>query len=571
VAAPPRGHAPHSALPFSASTRRIHWRSLGDTTFDLLVIGGGVTGAGVARDAADRGLRVAVVDAGDWAQGTSSRSSRLIHGGLRYLQTRDFSLVFEASSERRRLLELAPHLVHPLPFLFPVYEDEGVGFRTLQAGMWLYDALALFRNIGRHQMLGRDEATEREPRLRQEGLRGAAVYYDAWVDDARLALATARAAHHAGAVTVSHAEVTGFRREREKLLGVKVRDRVSGEEIEVRAHVILNATGPWSDAVRLMANPAAVPRLRTTKGVHIVLRRERTGNRGAITFQSPVDGRVMFVLPWGQFTYVGTTDTDFTGAPGEAQADAADVDYLLASVNSLFPEADLHSDDVLSTWAGIRPLLAPADNENGVSAGQTSREHEIWRDDGGLLNIGGGKLTTFRVMAAEATDAAADILREEHGTETQPSRTGELPFPGAPEQEWDAFEAEFRECGLQAGLTSEAAVHLARRYGTHAAAVVNAIEADAALGAPLIAGLAPLWAEVTYAVENEMALTLEDMLQRRLNILYQAEDGGLGIAKQVAQHMALSWSLEWDEPAVAREVDAYSETVRNTRSFRSTV
>ncbi|MBD0319958.1 MAG: glycerol-3-phosphate dehydrogenase/oxidase, partial [Gemmatimonadetes bacterium] len=372
--------------PFSAAARAAHWKSLGGETWDLLVIGGGITGAGVARDAAGRGLRVAMVDAGDIAHGTSSRSSRLIHGGLRYLETLDFRLVFEASAERRRLLALAPHLVHPLPFLFPVFRKGPVGRRKLQAGMWLYDGLSLFRNIARHRMLSRKAVAEAEPALRTEDVVGAALYYDASVDDARLALANARGAHEAGAAVVPHAEVVGFLRDGARVSGARVRDGIGGGVATVRARVVLNATGPWSDAVRCLADPRAKPRLRTTKGVHIMVPRERLANRNAITFRSPIDGRVMFVLPWGDFSYVGTTDTDFRGSPSDVRADAEDVRYLLESANSIFPAAQLTDADVVSTWAGLRPLLAPLETDGGRSESATSREHEIWQDRGGLLN-----------------------------------------------------------------------------------------------------------------------------------------------------------------------------------------
>jgi glycerol-3-phosphate dehydrogenase len=314
--------------PFSAAARAGHWSALGNGVFDVLVVGGGITGAAAARDAAGRGLSVALVDSGDWGHGTSSRSSRLAHGGLRYLETYNFGLVFEASAERRRLLELAPHLVHPQPFVFPVYQGGPTPFLMLQAGMWLYDALSLFRNIRRHRVLSRDNVQREEPRLRVAGLAGAAMYYDAAVDDARLTMANARGAHESGAAVVSHAEVIGFLNEG-GMAGARVRDRLTGAETEVRARVVINATGPWSDAVRRMADPRAKPRLRPTKGVHILVERERIGNRNAITFQSPLDGRVMFVLPWGDFTYVGTTDTDYHGKPEDVKADAADVDYLL--------------------------------------------------------------------------------------------------------------------------------------------------------------------------------------------------------------------------------------------------
>jgi glycerol-3-phosphate dehydrogenase len=555
--------------PFSAAARHEHLRALGAETWDLLVIGGGITGAAAARDAAGRGLRVALVDAGDLARGTSSRSSRLIHGGLRYLETGNLKLVFEASAERRRLLDLASHLVHPLPFLFPVFRKGPVGFRKLQAGMWLYDGLSLFRNIARHRMLSRDAARQEEPHLRTDGLVGAAVYYDASVDDARLTLANARGAHEAGAAVVPYAEVVGFLKDGKGLAGARVRDcLIEGvDSLEVRARVVLNATGPWSDAVRRLADAGIRPRLRPTKGVHILVRRDRLGNRHAITFQSPVDGRVMFVLPWGDFSYVGTTDTDYAGSPAEVRADAEDVRYLLDSANSIFPDAKLTGDDVVSTWAGIRPLLSPRGPEGGMAASATSREHEIWRDRGGLLNIAGGKLTTYRVMAKQAVDVAARTLKEEHRVESGSSPTADLPLPGDPREPWEPFLDRVVSDAVAAGLGADTGEHLARAYGEDAAALLAAVRGDAALAGRLMEGHPYVWAEVAHAVRAEMAMTLDDVMTRRLHLFYEAADGGLAVAGQVARRMAAEPGIGWSDAEVAAQVDAYRTTVQENRGF----
>jgi glycerol-3-phosphate dehydrogenase len=555
--------------PFSAAARHAHLRALGEETWDLLVIGGGITGAAAARDAAGRGLRVALVDAGDLARGTSSRSSRLIHGGLRYLETGNLKLVFEASAERRRLLDLASHLVHPLRFVFPVFRKGPVGYRKLQAGMWLYDGLSLFRNIARHKMLPRDATRAEEPLLRAEGLAGAAVYYDAAVDDARLTLANARGAHEAGAAVVPHAEVSGFLRDGGGLAGARVRDCLvqGAEPVKVRARVVLNATGPWSDAVRRLADPRAAPRLRPTKGVHILVRRDRLGNRNAITFQSPVDGRVMFVLPWGDFSYVGTTDTDYSGSPAEVRADADDVRYLLDSANSIFPDAKLTADDVISTWAGIRPLLSPRGPEGGLAASATSREHEIWRDRGGLLNIAGGKLTTYRVMAKQVVDVAARALKDEHRVESGSSPTADLPLPGDPREPWEPFRDRVVRDAATAGLDADIGEHLARAYGEDADVLLAAARADASLAARMMEGHPYVWAEVAHAVRAEMAMTLEDVMVRRLHLFYEAADGGLAVADEVARRMAAEPGIGWSDAEAAAQVGVYRQAVTENRGF----
>jgi glycerol-3-phosphate dehydrogenase len=552
-------------VPFSAADRPETLAALQAEEWDLLVIGGGVTGAGIAHDAALRGMRVALVEAGDLGGGTSSRSSRLVHGGLRYLESFGFGLVWESSAERARLLRLAPHLVRPLPFLFPLYRNGPVGRTALRAGMVLYDVLAAFRNIRGHRMLSPERVIEEEPTLRRDGLIGAALYYDASVDDARMALAAARAAAEAGAVVVSYAPAEAFLVEGDGVRGVLARDLrdPSVPPMTVRARVVLNATGPWSDRVRALADPDCAPRLRTTKGVHIMIPRARMGNRHAVTLRSPVDDRVMFVLPWGDFTYVGTTDTDFEGDPRDVQADAADVAYLLDSANDLFPDARLTAADVLSTWAGVRPLLAPP-GDQGESA--TSREHEIWWEENGLLSIAGGKLTTFRVMAAEAVDEAVrgSPVLDDFG----PSATRHARLPGAPEQPWDAYRVGFGELAAAAGLDAAAAEALVGRHGTHAEAILALIGEDPPLGARVVPGLPYLWAEVVYAVRAELALTLEDVMMRRTHLFYELADGGLEVAPSVASRMAREPGIGWGGAELASQLERYRREVAESRPAR---
>ena len=554
---------------FSAADQDQAWERLPEEGFDLLVIGGGVTGAGIARDAALRGLRTALVEQGDFGGGTSGASSRLIHGGLRYLETGDIRLVFEASAERRRLLGQAPHLVQPLPFLFPVFRDGDVGFRKLQAGMWLYDTLSLFRNIQRHRMLRRGPVLEMEPNLRQEGLRGAARYFDAAVDDARLALSTIRAAAEAGAFLFSRTRVTDFALGDAGIAGVEV-SRDTGDRHTLHARAVVNATGPWLDRIREMASPGISPRLRPTKGVHVVVDRERVGNRHAIIFTSPVDGRVMFVLPWGDFTYIGTTDTDFGGDPGAARADQADVDYLIASANGIYPEASLTVDDVVSTWAGVRPLLAPADalKDGEVSESGTSREHIVWRDGSGLYNIGGGKLTTYRVMAKDAVDAVVRDLPEERRRRLDPSATADAPLPGGYDRGWDALRDVVVREATALGIPEHSAELLARSYGSRAATLLDMVRENPALAAPIAPDRPFIRAQIVYAVLHEAARTLEDVLRRRTHVFYELRDGGIAVAESVAREMAAVMRPGWDEGDIEREVARYERRVAETRGIQ---
>ncbi len=395
--------------------------------FDLLIIGGGITGAGIARDAALRGLRTALVEREDFASGTSSRSSRLVHGGVRYLEHGYLHLVFEASRERRTLLRIAPHLVRPLRFTWPFYRGARLGPWTIGAGLWLYDLLALFRNVGRHRELSRAQVLDVEPALRADGLRAGATYFDAATDDARLTLANVIDAATHGATVLNHAEATALLFEGTRAGGAKVRDAVSGEYFDIRARAVVNAAGPWTDAVRALEGAGGGAAVRGTKGVHIAVPADRVRNREAITVISAVDQRVMFVLPAGEQTIVGTTDTPTDESPDEVRASQADVQYLLDSANAYFPDAKLTPDDVVAAWAGIRPLIASGNRSAPASA---SREHLIATGPAGVIQITGGKLTTYRSMSAQVTDAVEQAL----GRRPTRCRTAELPLPEVGEE-----------------------------------------------------------------------------------------------------------------------------------------
>ncbi len=491
-------------------------RALAAARFDVLVIGGGITGAGVARDAALRGLRTALVERDDFGSGTSSRSSRLIHGGVRYLEHRHFHLVFEASRERRTLLRIAPHLVRPLRFTWPVYQGARVPGWKLGAGLLLYDALALWRNVARHRRLTAAAVLGREPGLEPRGLTGGAEYFDAATDDARLTLANALAAAEADAVVVNHAEVCAIGRDdRGRATGARVRDAITGAEVTATARVIVNATGPWSDAVRRLADPTAPPGVQGSKGVHIAVPAARVGNHGAVTLLSAVDGRVMFVLPAGLHTIIGTTESETAASPADVRASAADVAYLLESVNAAFPGARLARADVRAAWAGVRPLAASG---QASDAARASREHEIVREPSGVVTVTGGKLTTYRAMAAEVVDTVEAAL----GAEPVATRTHVVPLPGA----------------------------------SRVAAVDALASGDPALGEPLIAGLPYRRADLVYGVRCEMAETLSDLLMRRTRIAFETPDAGRSVAQPVAD--VVGRLLGWDAAARRAAVEAYA-------------
>ena len=468
---------------------------LSSEVFDLLVIGGGITGCGVARDAAMRGLRVALVERDDFASGTSGRSSRLIHGGIRYLENAQLHLVHESIRERQTLLRIAPHLVKPLAFTWPLYRGARVGRLKLAAGLIVYDLMAAGRSR-RHVALDAAGTLAREPSLRPDGLTGGAVYYDAATDDTRLTLANALAAREAGAVVVNHAKVTSILRHNDRATGAIVaRD---GATEDLRAHVIVNATGVWENVL----GGEQPRRLRGSKGVHISVDRDRIGNRDALTLISPLDGRVMFCLPAGSQAIIGTTDTWTTESPEAVRADISDVDYLLASINSYFPRAELTRADVVSSWAGIRPLASG----QAASPGRISREHSIVVDPSGIVEVTGGKLTTYRSMAAEIVD----IVQRKLGLERRRSATDSVELPGV------GREAEIAQISRQ----------------------------NTALATRLLPGLEYTGAHLTYAVANEMARTLSDLLIRRTHIAFETRDHGTAVAPIVADIVAplLDWS-----------------------------
>jgi glycerol-3-phosphate dehydrogenase len=483
--------------------------------FDLLIVGGGITGAGVARDAATRGLHTALVERDDYASGTSSRSSRLVHGGVRYLEHGHFHLVFEASRERRTLLRIAPHLVRPLPFTWPVYRGARVPRWKLGAGLLLYDTLALWRNVAPHRRLEPAGVLSREPALDPADLVGGAVYYDAATDDARLTLATALGAAAAGAVVSNHTEARAISHDATgRATGAVVRDSLTGTEVHVAARLVVNAAGPWGDAVRRLDDGADTETVRGTKGVHVAVPADRVGNRGAVTLVSALDGRVMFVLPAPPHTIIGTTDTPALSGPDDVRASEEDVGYLLESVNAAFPGARLVRSDVVSAWAGIRPLVAAHNDGDPSSA---SREHAIAASPSGVITVSGGKLTTYRAMAAEVVDVAEQAL----GTPHTPACTHVAPLPG----------------------------------GDREIAVRELAAAQPSLAAPLLEDFAYTAADLVYAVQHEHAYTLGDLLIRRTHIAFETSDAGVTVAPRAAAIVAPL--LEWSEADRKAQIEAY--------------
>lgn len=508
-----------------------------------------------------RGIRTCLVDSADFGHGTSSRSSRLVHGGLRYLEHGWLRLVFEASRERRTLLRIAPHLVRAMPFVFPVHAGNRVGRGRLAAGLWLYDLLSLFRNVHPHRMLSRRAVQKIEPRLRNRDLVGGAVYYDGYCDDARLVLANVRSAHRHGAKTASYAAVTALEKAGGRVRGAAIEDTIDGRRLTVHAHVTVNATGPWTDALRRLDDAAAAPLLRPTKGVHVTVARRRVGNTGALTVTSPLDGRVMFVLPWGEVTVIGTTDTDFSGAPGDVGPSDEDVTYLLRSTNAFFPDARLGVEDVIASWAGLRPLLTDG---GGGSTSQVPREHRIEESASGMLTIAGGKLTTYRSMAAELVDIVASKLRAMDGRRVSKARTDREPLPGGEVADLDLLVEEL----LKERIPEPVARHLVDTYGSEAVAVANLAAREPALAKPLLEGLPILQAEVVHQARREMALSVGDVMIRRTHLFHRHPSQGTEATPVVAGLLARE--LGWDAGGEAASLAGYLNEVRRMRESFTT-
>ena len=490
--------------------------ALRDGTFDLVVLGGGITGAGVALDATLRGHRVALIDKGDFASSTSSASSKLVHGGLRYLEQGDLRLVSEALHERRLLLRNAPHLVHPLRFVVPFYRGSRVPPWKWRLGLALYDLLAGEGNLRRSHVLPRAALGRAYPSLSAEGLRGGAAYYDAQMDDARLCIEVVRTAARQGAVVANYVEATAFETQGGRIAAVRAVDRVGGAELTIRGRQVLNAAGPWVDAVCRLAGDESGPHLRPTKGVHLVL--PDLGLRDAFLLLHPDDGRVFFVIPWHPgvppgagpvHTLLGTTDTLCDTSPDALTVTPADVEYLLRGYNRHFAPP-LRAADVQSAFAGLRPLIRA--RPGAPSA--LSREFAVFESPSGLLSVAGGKYTTYRHMAEVVTDAVEQRLGRRRRV-----RTRHFLLDGAPARPWSEFaRSETAVLRARFGLSAEAAAHLVQRYGLRARDVAGYVERDPALARPAVEGEPDLAAEFAYQRDQEMAMYPADHLLRRTRL-----------------------------------------------------
>jgi len=518
------------------------WERLGSEQFDVVVIGGGVVGAGAALDAATRGLRVALVEARDYASGTSSRSSKMFHGGLRYLEQLEFGLVREALHERElSLTTLAPHLVKPLPFLFPLtkrwWERPYVA-----AGIFLYDQLGGSKSVPAQRHLTKSGALRLAPGLKRSSLIGGIRYYDTVVDDARHTMTVARTAAHYGAVVRTSTQVVALLSEGDRVVGVTVRDSENGAVTDVRGHVVINATGVWTDEIQALSRQRGRFRVRASKGVHIVVPRDRIVSEVAIILRTATS--VLFVIPWGTHWIIGTTDTDWNLDLAHPAATKADIDYILERVNADLAIPLTH-DDIDGVYAGLRPLLHGESEETS----KLSREHAVAVPTPGLVAIAGGKYTTYRVMAADAVDAASEFVP----SRVAPSITEKVPLLGA--DGYFALINQTEHVGAQYDLHPYRVRHLLDRYGSLIGEVLDMAAGDPQLLEPIESAPVYLRVEAAYAAAAEGALHLEDILARRMRISIEYPHRGVDCAREVAEIVAPI--LGWTQTQIDTEVDTY--------------
>ena len=522
------------------------WERLSAEQFDVVVVGGGVVGAGVALDAATRGLKVALVEARDFASGTSSRSSKMFHGGLRYLEQLEFGLVREALHERELSLStLAPHLVKPLKFLFPL--THRVWERPyIAAGIFLYDSMGGAKSVPAQKHLTRSGALRMAPGIRRKSLIGGIRYYDTIVDDARHTMSVARTAAHYGAVVRTSTQVVGFLREADRVSGVRVRDSENGVTTEVRGHVVINATGVWTDEVQALSSQRGRFRVRASKGVHIVVPRDRIVSEAAIILRT--EKSVLFIIPWGAHWIIGTTDTDWKLDLAHPAATKADIDYILGEVNAVLVTPLTHA-DIDGVYAGLRPLLAGESDETS----KLSREHAVARVAPGLVAIAGGKYTTYRVMAEDAVDLAAEDIPARVAS----SITEKVPLVGA--DGYFALVNQTHHLATKYGLHPYRVKHLLDRYGSLIDEVLQLAADKPELLQPITDAPSYLQVEVVYGAAAEGALHLEDILSRRTRISIEYTHRGVNCAGQVAALVAPV--LGWDPATVDREVENYNARV----------
>lgn len=537
--------------------RSANIEALKQESFDLLIVGGGITGAGIALDAAARGLKTALVEKNDFAFGTSSRSTKLIHGGLRYLKQLEFALVKEVGSERAIVHRIAPHLVVPEKMLLPLYEKRGLGYWLTSVGLKIYDWLAGVKAEDQRKMLTRLQTLNYEPLLKADDVRGGAIYAEYRTDDARLTIEIMKLAAHKGAQVGNYLSVTDFHYTNNEVSGVQVTDLLTNESFSIKATIVVNATGPWVDELRVINQSRQGKQLHLTKGVHIVVPFHRLPVRQAIYFDVP-DGRMIFAIPRGRITYIGTTDTDFTGDKDSVTTSHNDAQYLLNAVNETFPSALLTFADIESSWAGLRPLI----HEEGKSASELSRKDEIFESDTGLISIAGGKLTGYRKMAERVVDRVVELKFEDRNV--RPCETEQMILPGGDFKSYSEVKKLEAELAGRLGalnLRGNEATNLVHLYGRQSLKIVGRLEAHHTGQPECDLILAKAWFAITY----EMAVTPLDFITRRSGLLYFNHPKISRWVQPVVDYFATEF--RWSEGEKEQQLNQVSKALQSVIHF----
>ncbi|WP_418497631.1 glycerol-3-phosphate dehydrogenase/oxidase [Flagellimonas sp.] len=544
-------------IAFSNTDRKNSLQTLAKGNYDLVVIGGGITGAGIALDASARGLKVLLLEKGDFASGTSSKSTKLIHGGLRYLKQFDFWLVKEVGSERAIVHKLAPHLVIPEKMLLPLIEGGSYGKWLTSIGLKVYDILAQVEGEDKRQMLEKKEALKLEPLLPKKILNGAGYYAEYRTDDARLTLENIKTSLQFGAKAVNYAKVIDFVYENERVAGVTFRDEIFGGEYSISSKYVINAAGPWVDELRTLNQSKKGKRLHLTKGVHLVFPREKLPVQQSVYFDIP-DGRMMFAIPRGKVTYIGTTDTNFNADKDHVTTDIADAIYLISAVNHMFPDIHLELSDIISSWAGLRPLI----HEEGKSASELSRKDEIFTSDTGLVSIAGGKLTGYRKMAERVVNRIARNMEEDHDIHLKPCTTDKIPLCGNDFKKFKhvkKYIATVFDRLHDSGFSEYDAWYLVTTYGKQTETILE-LYAQTKAGDPLERMVR---AEAQFTIAYEMALTPLDFFIRRTGRLYFDIDSVRNHMVPVLEEFQKAYNYS------AEEVDAFQKELEKELDHHS--
>ncbi len=543
-------------MTFSAKDRVQQINKLSSDQFDILVIGGGITGAGIALDAANRGLKVALIERKDFAEGTSSRSTKLIHGGLRYLKQLEFGIVKETGQERTILYQNAPHIVYPEKMLLPIIKGGSLGRYSTSLGLYVYDYLAGVPRKERRFMLNKTNTLSKEPLLKEDILVGGGMYIEYRSDDARLVIEVLKTAHEKGAVSINYVNADDLIYENGKVKGAKVTDSRTNQSFEIKAQKVINAAGPWVDELRKSDNSLKGKRLHLTKGIHIVVPKERLKVNQAVYFDVPSDGRMVFAIPRQNIVYIGTTDTDYKDDKNECFANKSDVDYVLKAANYIFPTAKLTTKDVVSTWAGLRPLI----HEDGKSPSDLSRKDEIFISESGLISMAGGKLTGFRKMAERAVDVALKQLMMEKGLSYISCTTDTIQLSGGDlsgEKSIAIFEINLAKSYPH--IEESLVISLARKYGSNAIEILNN-SAKYASDRHAI-----LLAEIDYSIEHEMCLSLGDFIVRRTGRLYFERPELEAIYPIIHQHIQSKIGI--DQNIASQDLQVFEQEYKAVMNF----